>query len=185
MVFRFLLLSDEVDNFKREIKIDSEATFLDLYNTIMDSVGYTKDQMCSFFICGDDWSKGAEITLVEMDTASDVDNYVMEDTKLDEFLEDEQQKLLFVFDYMTERSFFMELREIIPGQNLQEAVCTKSVGDAPAQFISLDDFEAKSISSDLGEDFYGDSDYDIDEIDKEGFDGFGDGPMDNPYDDSF
>jgi hypothetical protein len=185
MVFRFLLLSDEVDNFKREIKIDSEATFLDLYNAIMDSVGYTKDQMCSFFICGDDWSKGTEITLVEMDTASDVDNYVMEDTKLDELLEDEQQKLLFVFDYMTERAFFMELREIIPGQNLKAAVCTKSVGDAPAQVVSLDDFEAKSVSSDLGEDFYGDSEYDIDEIDKEGFDGFGDGPMDNPYDDSF
>lgn len=47
MVFRFLILSDEVDDFKREIKIDSEATFLDLYNAIMDSVGYTKDQMCS------------------------------------------------------------------------------------------------------------------------------------------
>ena len=44
MVFRFLILSDEVDDFKREIKIDSEATFLDLYNAIMDSVGYTKDR---------------------------------------------------------------------------------------------------------------------------------------------
>ena len=66
MVFRFLILSDEVDDFKREIKIDSEATFLDLYNAIMDSVGYTKDQMCSFFICDDDWSKNTEITLVEM-----------------------------------------------------------------------------------------------------------------------
>ena len=39
MVFRFLILSDEVDYFKREIKIDSEATFLDLYNAIMDSGG--------------------------------------------------------------------------------------------------------------------------------------------------
>ena len=74
MVFRFLILSDEVDDFKREIKIDSEATFLDLYNAIMDSVGYTKDQMCSFFICDDDWSKNTEITLVEMDTSSEVDN---------------------------------------------------------------------------------------------------------------
>ena len=67
MLFRFLILSDEVDDFKREIKIDSEATFLDLHNAILDSVGYTKDQMCSFFICEDDWSKKTEITLVEMD----------------------------------------------------------------------------------------------------------------------
>ena len=165
MVFRFLILSDEVDDFKREIKIDSEATFLDLYNAIMDSVGYTKDQMCSFFICDDDWSKNTEITLVEMDTSSEVDNYIMEDTRLEELLEDEHQKLLFVFDYMTERAFFMELREIIPGKDLDKAVCSKSG------------------NTEIGEDFYGDSEYDIDELDKEGFDGLGDGPMDNPYDD--
>ena len=151
MVFRFLILSDEVDDFKREIKIDAEATFLDLHDAILDSVGYTKDQMCSFFICDDDWSKNTEITLVEMDTTSEVDNYIMEETRLEELLEDEHQKLMFVFDYMTERAFFMELREIEPGKDL--------------------------------EDFYGDSEYDIDELDKEGFEGLANGPMDNPYDD--
>lgn len=71
MLFRFLILSDEADDFKREIKIDSESTFLDLQNAILDSVGYTKDQMTSFFICDDDWSKKTEITLVEMDTSSE------------------------------------------------------------------------------------------------------------------
>ena len=183
MVFRFLILSDEVDDFKREIKIDSEATFLDLHNIILDSVEYTKDQMCSFFICEDDWTKKTEITLVEMDTSSDVDNYIMEDTRLDELLEDEHQKLMFVFDYMTERAFFMELREILPGMDLAEPICSKSVGLPPAQLISFDDFESKNATSDLGEDFYGDSVYDLDELDKDGFEGLGDGPMDNPYDD--
>ena len=128
MIFRFLILSDEVDDFKREIKIDSEATFLDLQNAILESVNYTKDQMTSFFICDEDWSKKTEITLVEMDTASDVDNYVMADTQLDELLEEEHQKLLFVFDYMTDRAFFMELREIIPGEDLDKPVCSKSKG---------------------------------------------------------
>ena len=65
---------------------------------ILDSVGYTKDQMTSFFICDDDWSKKTEITLVEMDTSSEEDSYVMADTQLEELLEDEHQKLLFVFD---------------------------------------------------------------------------------------
>ena len=172
MLFRFLILSDEADDFKREIKIDSESTFLDLQNAILDSVGYTKDQMTSFFICDDDWSKKTEITLVEMDTSSEEDSYVMADTQLEELLEDEHQKLLFVFDYMTERAFFMELREIVPGKDLD-----------PAQIVSFDEFEAKNGSTDVGEDFYGDSEYDMDELDKSGFDGLGEGPMDNPYDD--
>lgn len=183
MLFRFLILSDEADDFKREIKIDAEATFLDLHNAILDAVGYTKDQMCSFFICEDDWSKKTEITLVEMDTSSEVDNYIMEDTRLEELLEDEHQKLLFVFDYMTERAFFMELREIVPGQDLAQPICSKSVGTPPVQLISLDEFETKTGSTEIGEDFYGDSEYDLDELDKEGFEGLSEGPMDNPYDD--
>ncbi|MDD4515449.1 hypothetical protein [Massilibacteroides sp.] len=183
MLFRFLILSDEVDDFKREIKIDSSATFLDLHNAILDSVNYAKDQMASFFICEEDWSKQTEITLIEMDTSSEVDNYLMEDTRLEDLLEDEHQKLLYVFDYMTERAFFMELREIIPGKNLTEPVCSKSVGTPPNQTIDFDEVETKVTSSDLGEDFYGDSDYNIDEIDKEGFEGFGEEPADNPYED--
>lgn len=183
MVYRFLLLSDEVDDFKREIKIDSEATFLDLHNAIIDSVGYAKDQMCSFFICDDDWSKRTEITLVEMDTSSEVDNYIMEDTMLESLIEDEGQRLLYVFDYMTERAFFMELREIIPGKNLSEAVCSKSVGQAPAQTIDFDEIDTKAGNMDIDENFYGDESYDIDELDKEGFDGLGEDTLSNPYDD--
>ena len=168
MLFRFLILSDEADDFKREIKIDSESTFLDLQNAILDSVGYTKDQMTSFFICDDDWSKKTEITLVEMDTSSEEDSYVMADTQLEELLEDEHQKLLFVF---------------VPGKDLDAPICSKSVGTPPAQIVSFDEFEAKNGSTDVGEDFYGDSEYDMDELDKSGFDGLGEGPMDNPYDD--
>ncbi len=186
MVFRFLILSDEVDNFKREIQIDSEATFLELQDAILDSVNFTKDQMTSFFICDDDWSKETEITLVEMDTSSDVDSYIMEKTHLDELLTDAHQKLLFVFDYMTERALFMELREIIPNKSLDKAVCTKSKGEAPQQILSLEAFETKQTTAgDVDENFYGDSQYDIDELDRDGFEGLDGGPMDNPYDDRY
>lgn len=185
MVFRFLILSDEADDFKREIMIDSEDTFLDLHNTIIDAVGYTKDQMSSFFICEDDWSKKTEITLVEMDTTSEVDNYIMEDTVLEDLLEDEGQKLLYVFDYMTERAFFMELGEIITGKDLKSPKCTKTEGLPPAQFVSFDDFETKKGSNlDIDENFYGDESFDIEEIDKEGFDGFED-TASIPYEENY
>lgn len=171
MIFRFLILSDETDDFKREIKIDAEATFLDLHDTLLDSVQYEKDQITSFFICDDDWSKKIEITRVEMDTSSEVDSYVMGDTRLEELLEDEHQKILFVFDYLTERAFFMELREIIPGQDLPQPVISQSAGEAPAQFVNFDDFDAKLTTTPIGEEFYGDSEYDMDELDESGFEG--------------
>ena len=54
MIFNFRIVSDEVENFRREIKIDANSTFLDLRNAIYDSVGYDKNQMCSFFLCDGD-----------------------------------------------------------------------------------------------------------------------------------
>ena len=54
MIYNFRIVSDEVDNFKREIQIDADATFLDLRNAICDSVGYDKTQFSSFFMCDED-----------------------------------------------------------------------------------------------------------------------------------
>ncbi len=163
MIYRFLLLSDEVDDFRREIKISSEASFLDLHKAIAEAVGFKEKEMCSFFICDDDWSKRDEITLVNMGNASDVETYLMEDTRLEELLEDEHQKLLYVFDYMMERAFFMELSEIITGKNLKEAVCSLAVGMPPAQSLSPEELE-KNIEKnlDLSDDFYGDSSFNED-----------------------
>ena len=94
MVYKFTMLSDEVDNFVRVIKIDSEAKFFELHNAILDSVNYEKNQMTSFFICSDNWEKGQEVTLVEMESSSEYDNLTMEDTTLEELLSEENQKLL-------------------------------------------------------------------------------------------
>ena len=175
MIYRFRIVSDEVDNFKREIAIDADDTFLRLRNAILDSVGYSKDQMDSFFICDDDWSKQKEITLVEMDTGSDQDIWLMEDTQLSELIEDEGQKLIFVFDYMTDRAFFMEMKECVPGKNLKDPLCQRKEGKAPAQFIDIDEVNEKAAKAaaisaaidindiDDGE-FYGDEGFNEDEL---------------------
>ena len=45
MIYRFTIISDEVDDFVREIQIDPEATFYDFHEAILKSAGYTNDQM--------------------------------------------------------------------------------------------------------------------------------------------
>ena len=158
MIFNFRIVSDEVDNFKREIKIDADATFLDLKNAICNSVSYDKNQMSSCFMCDRNWEKEKEITFEDMGSDTDEDVWLMEDTILSDLIEDEGQKLLYVFDYMTDRAFFIEMKEMIPGKNLKDPVCTLSLGHAPAQIVDLD------------ADFYGESDFNPDEFDEEGFD---------------
>ena len=168
MVYKFTVLSDEVDNFVRIITIDSEASFFDLHNAILDSVRYERNMMTSFFMCSDNWEKGQEVTLVEMESSSEYDNLVMEDTKLEELLVDENQKLLYVFDTMSDRVFFIELSEIIPRKNLEKPQCISSEGEAPIQILA-DEGVAIAPKVNLDENFYGDEDFELDELDEEGF----------------
>ncbi len=174
MIFRFVIISDEVENFKREIKIDADDTFLDLFRAIVKCTGFNENEMASFFICDDSWRKKQEITLVEMDTYSDEDPYIMEECVLSDYLEDEKQKLMFVFDYLTERALYIELSEIITGKNLEKPKCTLSVGEAPKQSLNLEEIANASDSLDVDESFFGDESFDLDELDKEGFEGLDD-----------
>ncbi|MCI6393072.1 MAG: hypothetical protein MR822_01085 [Bacteroidales bacterium] len=176
MIFNFRLVSDEVDNFKREIEIDADDTFLDLRNAICDAVQYDRSEMCSFFLCDDSWEKEKEITLEDMGTDSDEDTYLMDECILSDYLDDEGQKLMFVFDYMTDRAFFLQLKKIITGKSLKDPVCTLSMGKAPDQHIDMKRFEAEidakaakqASLEDFGEDFDEDG-YNEDEFDPEGF----------------
>ena len=170
MVYRFTIISDEVDDFRREIQIDSEATFLDFHRAILKSTGYADDQMTSFFICDDNWEKETEVTLEDMGTSSEMDSWIMEETPLNELLEDEKQHLLYIFDPLADRAFFIELTEIITGKHLDEAACTKRMGEAPQQALDFDQLMATQAAvATFDESFGDDEDFDLDELDPDGF----------------
>lgn len=175
MIYKFIITTDEVANFSREIEINSDATFLELNDAILDSVNYTKDQITSFFSCGRHWNMETEITLTDMDANPENDSYLMEHTFLDEFVKDEGDRLIFVFDQILERAFYIKLEEIKSGE-LDKAVCTHKEGNAPKQESTDDDImnhlNTPSTSSIIDDSFYGDSEFDSEELDAEGFSDF-------------
>ena len=86
MIYRLLMLSDENDYFKRELQIDSEATFLELNDFILDAVGYAHDELTTFHICDEAWQKEQEVTMMDMGMGSEYDSYLMESTPLEELI---------------------------------------------------------------------------------------------------
>lgn len=180
MLFRIKFISDEVDGFLREIKIDSDATFLDLNKAILESCGYPDDQMTSFYICDEEWERGQQITREDMGVGdADEDIYVMDETRLSEFIEDEEQHLEFVFDPFADRCFFLDVKEVIPGENLKNYEITCVKGHAPRQIedMDLDLAPAKgkkgaavAATDDFDEDaLFGAASFNDDDIDLEGF----------------
>lgn len=150
MIYRFSLLSDEATDFRREIKIDSDATFLDLYNIIIKCCDYEKEGMASFFICDEGWRKKQEISLEEIDTDSDIDVFIMEEELLTDWIDEEGQRLIFMFDYNNGRGFYMEISEMIIGEYLSKPICSEKRGATPPQFLEeIVEEEPKTIPSKL------------------------------------
>lgn len=184
MLYKIKFISEEVDGFFREFEIDSDSTFLDLNKAVLGYCNYPDDQMTSFYVCNREWERGQQITREDMSYPGDEENdlYLMEKTPLSDFIDDKGQRFEFVFDPFSERSFYLQVKEIIPGQHLDAPELLRSAGDAPEQLAQLDvdpvptpvkgaKAGAEPVDEEEDEDdlFYGDSGFNSDDFDPEGF----------------
>lgn len=172
MVYKFKLVSDEAANFFREIEISPDANFLQLRNIILESVGYAKDGMDSFYLCDEEWNRQQQIVIEDFGSASDEDVWIMSDTPINELVEDEGQHLAFIFDNLGERAFFMALVKIDYDRDLKDPLCTLKEGLPPKRNLAIDEVDErvnKTAKQSAVDDFeidslYGDSGYNDDEL---------------------
>lgn len=173
MQYLIRVICDEIEDFRRDILIDEDATFLDLSRIILQSCGYADDQMTSFYICNTEWERGEQITREDVrDSAADQDIYVMADTELNTFLDEGVVHMEYVFDPFNDRVFSLIVREEQAGRG--EAEIVKSVGKAPLQITDLDLSDAALIAGTTAAggielDDFGIETYNSDELDFEGF----------------
>ncbi len=174
MVYRFLILSDEDEDFRRELRINAEATFLELNDFLLASLGYDNHEMTTFHLCDEDWHKEREVTLFDMSFDESNPSLVMSEYKLSDLMEAKGEHLFFVFDMLAERGLFMELAEI--DEDSEELVprITFEQGNPPVQMVDLD--VASSRLSTLEDDNFDDSfddDFSCDDFDSSELDDFG------------
>lgn len=172
MVYKFVVLSDEVDDFRREIEIDAEATFLDLNNILVKTCKYKADNMTAFYLCDEYWDKLKEITMVDMnDDPKGEPSALMDKTHLSDLISatdaENHAKLLFLFDTVCERNLYMQVREVIEHKHQLQPTVVLEKGKAPAQEGDIDAM-FKGLSEEANG-MYGDEDYDPDEIDLDGY----------------
>lgn len=173
MTYRFLMLSDERDDFKREIRINADSTFKELNDFIINDIGYDPHELTTFYLCDDQWNKLKEVTLMDMGMSMDDEPTLMDETLISDLIEDKGQKLLFVFDMLSERAFFLELAGIITGDYIEEPITTIREGKAPKQISDIDTASKRQAHYNndnlFDENMYGDEDYSLDELDSERF----------------
>lgn len=152
MELKFRLVSSDSDEFFRDIAMKDSHTFADFHLAIQEACGYDKSQMSSFFISDENWERGFELPLIKMQE----EDISMEECKLGDFVKKPKDRLIYVFDFFSNRSFFVEMfaSEKEP-ENRKYPFLLKERGDAPLQIfmeeVSINDILDEDLDAIYGE----------------------------------
>jgi hypothetical protein len=173
MVLKFRLISNEQDDFIRDIEILDDQTFFHLHEAIQDNLQFDKSQIASFFTCNQQWEKEQEITLFELSEEEAAKVLVMDSTKIGDHMQGTHDKMLYVFDVFNERLFFIELVEILnPDQSKSYPCFSFEKGEPPQQIIIDPIFNSKfqEENTPLADTSLDDEYFDDEDLDRLGFD---------------
>ncbi|NTW24472.1 MAG: plasmid pRiA4b ORF-3 family protein [Lentimicrobium sp.] len=144
-VYRFRLLHEDQEDFLRDFEILSSQTFTDFHNLIKQSVELPGNELASFFVCDRNWRKKREITLLNMqnEIVEEEEDYderrgpkpfkmpvsEMHKVRIKDIIDDPHQRLLYEYDFLNPKVFFIELTRILEAGNKEQyPYCVKSEG---------------------------------------------------------
>ena len=112
MIYKIRIILDANDDIFRDIEIDAVDSLEELHNAITQAFGFLGNEMASFYTCDENWNQDEEIALFDMsENGSDV--RLMNETFLEDQLTQNNPKLIYVYDFMSMWTFFVELADIV------------------------------------------------------------------------
>ena len=167
MIYKLRVILDTEQDVIREIAILQDNSLEDLHNAITNAFGFDGSEMASFFTTDEKWNQGEEIPLFDMSENGDA--LTMQHILLSEIIDRDKPKLIYVYDFFSMWSFFVELVDTLEGYNESELpLLLLSLGNVPdkapeKEFIGeqLDDVENQDS---------GNQDINLDEFDFDNFD---------------
>ena len=165
-LFKFRVIMDTEQDVFRDIEIETESNFDALHKAVLDAFDFEQGEMASFYLSDEEWSKGLEISLMDMGGV-DEDSLSMSTTILSDMVMKPGDKILYVYDFMRMWIFYIELMEVKKDKpsTIYPRVAL-AFGDAPSQ-------DSKEFQDMFEADVVGGGAADIDDVDDEE-DEFGD-----------
>ena len=109
MILRLRMLSDENDNFVRDFEVSHEMNLLELHSFILASIEYD-DCMASFYTADDQWQPLQEFSLMDLgDEQFEGAPMAMDKVTLAELIVSECNRLIYQFDMIADRAFYLEV----------------------------------------------------------------------------
>lgn len=176
MLYTITAVSPEVEDFAIELLIESDATFADLHRLIRDTCGWGVHKPSAFHLCDERWHR--ERTIPERSMEYDT----MDEVELGDLLEDEGQRMQYVFDPERGRGLLMEISRIAYGKHIDQPTCRRRHGEPPLLTLPQEERHVpttEEILAQLNAAALADDDdteptdeelFELEELDPEGFD---------------
>ncbi len=116
MIYKIRVILDAEEDIFRDLEINADSSMEELHNAISQSFGFLGNEMASFYTCDDQWNQDEEIALFDMsENGSDV--RLMNETFLEDILSEVTPKLIYIYDFLSMWTFFVELADIAEPEN--------------------------------------------------------------------
>ncbi len=160
LAYKFKIGFEDHEHFLREIVLLSDQSFEDFHQALLGNLGLDTGMLASFFICDQRFRKQLEIRYA----ASEADNsgrtgdneggaddesenngegnnvnksLLMHDCLLKDYIDDPHQRLIFVYDYLNQWTFYVELMRIVRADEERTyPSITKIVGPVPRELMA-------------------------------------------------
>ena len=130
--YKFRVLIDAQDDVFRDIVVRGDNSFLEFHKSIVKSFGFEGDQMASFYMSNEEWDRGREIPLMDMGMGEEPAD--MASLMIASEIEEPDQRLVYVYDFMRMWCFYVELlEETKPDPKSKYPKVVLEYGDSPAE----------------------------------------------------
>ncbi|WP_324464530.1 hypothetical protein [Lentimicrobium sp.] len=155
------MLHEDQEDFLRDFDILASQSFADFHQIIKQSVELSGNELASFFVCDRNWRKKKEITLINMqdDAISQQEEEYederrgpkpgripiaeMDKVRIKDIIDDPHQRLLYEYDFLNPKTFYIELMRILDADKTAEyPVCVKSTGKFISAVVPIPPLEA-------------------------------------------
>ncbi len=135
-ILKFRVYFEEDDSIYRDVAVKHTQTFLQLHQVILKAYEFDSKHQATFYRSNDHWQRGREISLEKYDKPYKVAPLLMADTVIRSEIFDPNQKFVYVYDFVKNWSFLVELINVAKedSSKLDYPAVVKVEGIAPSQY---------------------------------------------------
>ena len=149
MIYRMRVILDTETDVIRDFEIEDTANLEDLHDAVSQSFGFAGNEMASFYRSDEKWAQGEELPLVDMG----VGEKPLNEKPLTKVLSVNENRLIYVYDFLNLWTFFVELMETAEKDHLKGyPSLIFSHGEVPETPPDMDFIAQEGFHNDLTED---------------------------------